>query len=226
MAGFVRAVGLVAWRELQAEWRARSILPAMVVFSLVVGVMFSFALNPGRQVLAEILPGLIWLTFFFAGMLGLGRSFARDAGHDPAAGVLAAPAEPSVLFYGRALANGALVGVTSLFSLAAFAALFDAGWPLDRPAFWAALALGLLGFVAAGTLLGAVAAHARAAELLLPVLGFPVLVPVAIAAVQTTAGSLAGLGWEELATGYRILVVFNVVFWTLPYLLFEWLVEG
>lgn len=226
MTGFWRAAGLVFWRELFAEWRSKTILPAMLVFSLVVGVMFSFALNPGRQVLAEILPGLLWLALFFAGMLGLGRSFARDAGHDPAAGVLAAPVEPSVLFYGRAAANAVLVVVTGLVSLAAFAVLFDAGWPLGQATFWAALALGVLGFVAAGTLLGAVAAHARAAELLLPVLGFPILVPVAIAAVQTTAGSLAGLGWEELAAGYRILVVFNLVFWTLPYLLFEWLAEG
>ncbi len=226
MVRFARKVGLIAFRELQAEARTKEAFVAMLVFALLVAVVFSFALNPGREAREEIFPGLLWVTFFFAGLLGLGRSFAGDRGFEPLGGLLLAPVDRAAIFFGKAAANLVLVGIVELAALPVFSAFFDIRLPLSDGRLWASLVLGTLGFILGGTFMAALAANARAAELLLPLLLFPVLVPVVIAAVQTTGGVLARALTEELAFGYRILVVYTVVFLAAPWLLFEYLLES
>ena len=218
---------LIAQKDLRAELRTKEMLSAMMIFALLVAVIFSFAFDANTSSLREVFPGLLWVGFFFAGTLGLNRSFVNERQNAALHGLMLSPADRSAIYFGKVLGNLAVMGITELVGLPVFLILFDvspgpAPWPLLL-----SLVLATLGFIAVGTFLSALAANTRTSEILLPIILFPVAVPVVLAAVQTTGAALAagGLDAARYYLWMRVLLVYDVVFVVVPFLLFDYVLE-
>ncbi len=220
-----RHVAALVWKDLRAETRTRESLMPMLVFSFVVVTVFGFGLEAAGADLRHVFPGLLWISIYFIGLLGLGRSFGAEKAQDTLAGLTLVPADHSYIFFGKLVANLVLLGVVEAISLPLFFGLLGVTFTAPVLPFLATVALGTVGFASVGTLLSALAANTRAGEMLLPVLVFPVLVPAIIGAVEATA-SLLGVadpsGWPRWL---RLLAVYDVLFVAVPALLFEYLVE-
>jgi heme exporter protein B len=214
----------VLWKDLLSEWRSRDRLVAMILFSLLVVVIFHFALPAGGpQQSRALVPGLLWVATVFAALLGLNRAFALELENDALAGLALAPADRGWIFLGKAAANLLLLLAVQAVTVGALGVAFDAPVAQHLRPLALVLGAGALGIAAAGTLFGAVAVRTRFRELVLPLLLLPLLVPVVAAAVQATA-TLFETGTLPAAP-LRLLAVADAVLWIASYVLFEFVLD-
>lgn len=220
MKDYVRAVVTIARKDARVELRTRQIVLAGAIFTLIVVVVFAFALDLAPATARAVAPGLLWSTLAFAGVLALGRSFAAE--HDSGAldGLLLAPVDPSALYVGKMLGNLAFMLVTLAIAAPAFSVLLGVGllsWALVPTA-----VLGLLGFAAAGTLFAAVALSGRARDVLLPALFLPLAIPVIMTAASATRLGAAG---SPAGDALGVLVACDALYVAVAVLLFGYTVE-
>ena len=221
---YLNKVGAIIAKDIAAELRTHEMLSSMGVFSILVIIVFNFALElSDRQIVLTATPGAVWVTIIFAGMLGLNRSLAVELDKGCLDGLLLTPVDRSAIYVGKALGNALFMLVVEVIVLPLFVVFFDV--PLIQP--WVALIvmLGTLGFAGVGTLLSSMAVNTRAREVMLPILLFPVAVPELIAAVKATAGAMAGLPVSEWQQWLSLLIVFDVVLVTMSFMVFEYVVE-
>lgn len=221
---YLRKVLAVVGKDVRAEFRSKETLSTMLVFALLVVVIFSFAFDPTRETVRDVFPGILWVAFYFAGMLGLNRSFAIENRGDCLHGLMLCPSDRSVIFFGKVAGNLLFMLIMEAVSLPVFFVLFDYGLKGSLPLLLLTMLLGTFGFIAVGTFLAALAANTRACEILLPLILFPVAVPAVIAAVKATSGILAA---DPAQTWFwlRTLVVYDLVFLIVPFLLFDYVLE-
>lgn len=219
----------VAWavfvKDVKVEWRDRETLASMCVFGVLIVFVFNFAFEPAREESLRLLPGLLWIAFAFAGILGFNRSFAVERENQCLEGVALAPVDPGAVYLGKVLANLLFLGVAEAVVIFAASLWYNFSFVPSLRHFIPIVFLGTLGYVAVGTIFGAVAANARMREVMLPVLQFPVAVPVFIGAIESTTGALRGDAPGDYSTWVRLLGGFSVVFLVLSYLLFEYVLE-
>ncbi len=220
---FLRKVWAIFARDIAAELHTREMVSAMLVFSVLALLTFSFALDLRGETARAAAPGVLWVTVAFAGTLGLSRSLAREQQSGCIDGLLLAPVDRSAIFFGKALGNLAFMTVVELVLLPLFAVLFDV--PLLRPGVLLVMALGTPGYGAVGTLLAAIAINTRAREVMLPILLLPLAVPLLIAAVQATAGLVEAATLSEVGGWLRLLVVYDLVIIAVSMLTFGYVVE-
>ncbi len=224
MRSYWRKLWAVARKDLVIELRSRDVLSSALVFTLLVLLIFNFALDLTGETVRAVAPGILWVTFIFAGMLTLGRTFARERERGSLQGLLLAPLDRGALFLAKLLTNLVLLGIVEVVALPGFIALYNLSLR-PGPALLA-IALGTLGFATVGTLFAAVAANTRAREALLPLLLFPVLVPVIIGAVAATGRSLAGADAAPDGPPWLgLLAAFDAIFLALSYVVFEYVIE-
>ncbi len=205
------------------EMRSRETLPLMAVFGLITLVVFTFTFDLRTGNAALLAPGTLWVAFFFAGLLGLGRSFAREVERGSLEGLRATPVDPGALYLAKVLGNLLFVTLLQAVLLPLITILFAV--PVTYLPLATILPLGALGFSAVGTTLAAMAVHTRAREALLPILLLPILVPVIIATVRGTALALDGAGWAQIAPWANLLLGFDVLYLTLSFLTFHLVIE-
>lgn len=188
---FWRHAGAVAWKDLRVELRSREIVYTMAFFAALLVVVFSFAFVKDQGVVAEATPGIIWVAVAFAGTIGLGRAFDREREGDTMRALLLAPASRLSVFVGKAIVIALLIVSVEVIVVPLVALLFGA--PLfDEPApIIALLLLGALGFALVGTVFAAMLLRVRTRDVLLPVVLYPILVPLFIAGTKGTAAVLA-----------------------------------
>jgi heme exporter protein B len=220
---FLRQVWAIIAKDLAAELRTKENLSAMLVFSLLVLVIFNFAFQLKGVDMTALGPGVLWVAFTFSGILGLGRSFASERDKGSLDGILLAPVDRGAILIGKATANLIFILVMEAITLPLFVILFNVALPWFPLIGY--LLLGTLGFAVVGTLLSAVAASTRMREVMLPVLLFPVLVPLFISAVNITSGAFAGQSFSEYSNWFNLLLAFDVIFLVVAFLVFEYVVE-
>ncbi len=220
---YVRKVWAIVVKDVAAELRTREMTSAMLVFSVLAMLIFSFALNLRGAVAQVAAPGVLWVTVVFAGTLGLNRSFTREQVTGGFDGLLLAPVDRSAIFFGKALGNLAFMGIVEIVLLPLCSVLFDV--PLLRPGVLLVMVLGTVGYAAVGTLLAAIAVNTRAREVMLPVLLLPLAVPALIAAVQATSGLVAGATLSDVRPLLRLLIVYDLLIVAVSMLTFGYLVE-
>ncbi len=214
----------IVWKDMIAEWRTKEMFSSMFVFTLLVIVIFKFSFDLRASNATLLVPGILWAALTFAGTLQLGRSASLEVEDGHVDGLLLAPVPRSSIYLGKALGNLVFMSVTELIMLPIFSALFNLN--LFRPLILLAVLLGTVGFASVGTLLSTMAAHSRAREVMLPVLLFPIILPVVIAAVKLTAGVLDGGAWQELVVWVRFLIAFDIIFLVVSLMTFRFVVEG
>ena len=222
MSFFKRTWAIVA-KDVAAELHTKELISAMLVFSVLSMLIFSFALDLRGDLARSAAPGVLWATVAFAGTLGLSRSMAREQQTGSIDGLLLAPVDRSAIFFGKALGNLAFMTVMEAVLLPLFSALFDV--PLLRPGVLVLMLLGTVGYAAAGTLLAAIAVNTRAREVMLPVLLLPVAIPVLIAAVRATGMLVEGTPLSDVGVWVQLLVVYDLVIVAVSMLTFGYVVE-
>jgi heme exporter protein B len=208
---FFAQMWAVARKDLLLELRSRERVLSMATFAVLVAVVFSFALDPSVRA-REIAGAMIWVTVLFAGTLGMGRAFALEREADALTGVLVSPVDRGALFLGKWLANLTVVLVVEAVIFPVYGLFFGLPYGRSLPALVAVVVLATLGFIALGTLFGAIAAHTRLGETLLPILMLPLLIPVVIFAASATQRLLAGRPVAEITSQLRMLAAFDLVF--------------
>jgi len=220
---FLRAAGAVVWKDLAAELRSRELSGAMLVFALLVILIFNFALELDVRTRSTITGGVLWVTFAFAGTIGLNRSMAVEKDRGCLDGLLLAPVDRVAIYFGKVAANLAFLGIVVAVVLPVYSVLYNVN--LFVPGLLGVIALGSIGYVAVGTLLAAMAVQARTRDLLLPILLFPVVLPVLIPAVRASTAILQGVPLEEVEIWIRLLIVYDVVFLVVAWWVFDYVVE-
>lgn len=220
MGDVLRLAWVVARKDLVLEFRTRTAFLAAVVFTALVLVVFNFGRDPTAVATIDLAPSILWVTFTFGAMLALNRAFQLELENQTLEGLLLSPLSRTSLYWGKLVANLVFVGVVEAVGLPLFALFFDVPvgrvlWPLVG-----VIVLASLGFVAVGTLFSAMVIRTRFAELLLPVLVLPFLIPPLIGAVQVTARLFAGRPLSEVAGWLKLLAAYDIVFLTLATLLF------
>jgi heme exporter protein B len=223
MINYFSAFIAIFRKDLAVEWRSRQLLTAMLVFSILVILIFNFALELDARLRAEVSAGVLWATFAFAGTLGLNRSMAIEKELSSLDGLLLAPVDRSAIYFGKTTANMVFMLVVELFTLPIYAVLYNVN--LFTPGFLIVIILGSWAYSTIGTLLTAMAAQARNRELLLPVLLFPVLIPVLVAAVRASTGILDGLEMTYIWPSLNIIIAYGLIMPVLGYMFFDLIVE-
>lgn len=220
----IRQITAIVRKDITLELRTRESITAMVVFAVMAIVMFNFALRLRVDSFRPLTPGVLWVTLVFAGTLGLSRSMSSEQINQCMDGLLLAPCDRSVIFIGKAITNVIFTLAVALLVTPIMAVLFDE--TLVQPGVWLVVLLGVIGYAGAGTLIATMAASTRAREVFLPILLFPLALPLLVAAVIATSGFLDRLPLADFAPWIGVEVAFIVIFWTAGTLLFEYLVEG
>jgi heme exporter protein B len=220
---FLRSVWAVIWKDLAAELRSRELLSAMLVFALLVILIFNFALELDAKARSTITAGVLWVTFAFAGTLGLNRSMAMEKDRGCLDGLLLAPVDRSAIYFGKAIGNLVFMLIVEVIVLPVYSILYNTN--LFNPGLLLVILLGSIGYIAVGTLLASMAVETRTRDVLLPILLFPVVIPVLIAAVKASTGFLQGAPMSEITPWLNLLIVYDLVFTSVAFMVFDYIVE-
>lgn len=221
---FFKAMIAIARKDLAAEFRSRELLSAMLVFSMLVILIFNFALELNIEVRKTVTAGVLWTTFAFAGTLGLNRSMAVEKDRGCMDGLLLAPVDRSAIFFGKAISNLVFMLVVEAIVIPLYAMLYNET-RIFQLEFIGVLLLGSIGYIAVGTLLSTMSVQTRTRDVLLPILLFPVAVPVLLAAVKASGGIITGVPFEEILTPLNLLIVYDVIFIAASFMVFDYVVE-
>jgi heme exporter protein B len=219
----LKATLAIVQKDLAAEFRSRELISAMLVFSLLVILIFNFALELDIKVRQSVTAGVLWTTFAFAGTLGLNRSMAVEKDRGCIDGLLLAPVDRSAIYFGKAISNLAFMLIVEAIVLPVYSMLYNVN--LFRLDLLGVILLGSIGYTAVGTLLSAMAVQTRTRDVLLPILLFPIAVPVLLASVKASNGLLAGAEFAEVLTPLNILIVYDIVFIAVAFMVFDFVVE-
>jgi heme exporter protein B len=219
---FLRTAWLVVRKDVAIEARSWEVVTTTLFFATATVLIFAFAFVKEGQAADDAAGGILWIAIAFSGTLALGRTFERERYNETLRALLLAPAPRPALYLGKLLGMLALLGFTEVLLVPMVAFMFQASL-FSRPLLLAALlAGGTIGFAAVGTLFAAMLVRARSRDVLLPILLYPITIPVIIAGVRGTAALLAPTPDEATATMWiGILGAFDVVFVTLALWTFE-----
>lgn len=220
---YFRAVWAVISKDLSAELRSRELLSAMVVFAVLVILIFNFALELDAVTRSNVTAGVLWVTFAFAGTLGLNRSMAMEKDRGCLDGLLLAPVDRSAIYFGKTLGNLVFMLVVEAVVLPIYSVLYNVN--LFHPGLILVLILGSLGYVVVGTLLSTMTVQTRTRDMLLPILLFPVVIPLFMAAVKASSGFLEGVDFKEISIWVNLLIAFDVIFTAVGFMMFEYVIE-
>ena len=223
MKGLFGPVMVIVWKELLLELRSRELVVSIIVFGLLVVVVFNFALNntPGRS--EELAPGILWAAFAVAAILAMNRAFVRDQEQGGLEGLLISPVSRDAIFLGKALTSLIFMLLVEAALLPIYAVMLD----FSALSFGLMLTifLGTLGFAVVGTLFSAIAVQTRSREVMLPVLFFPVLLPVIIAAVEASTRAVGGETFVGMGRWLPLIAVLDALFLVICPWVFAFVVE-
>jgi heme exporter protein B len=225
MPGIFATTLIVLRKDLLIEWRTRARLNALIFFAVATLLMFSFALGPDTVMMRAHAAGYLWLGMLFSSVLSLGESFRIEAENLALDGIKLAPGDARAIFLGKALGNTLMLWMLGIVLLPVTIALFDVKVAMGIPKLIQVLLIGSMAISAPGTVYAAIASNARARDVLLPLLLFPILIPALLACVKASALIFEGDPMEQLGSWSRLLLSFNVVYWALGFVLFPRVIE-
>jgi len=225
MSLYLRQVRAIVWKDLLLEIRTRERIAAMAAFAVLAGILFNYSLDTTRVAPQGVAAGLVWMTLVFGGILGVGRTFHLEAQDAAMQGILTSPAPKDAVYLGKTFANFVLLYPVALLVLGVFWLFFGLDLGSSPLTLVVSLGLGALGFVALATLFAAVSSGTHMGETLLPILVFPLLVPMVIYGAGATGRILMGRPFAEVAANIRMLAAFALLALAAGAVLFRYVVE-
>ncbi len=221
----VRIALLIAAKDLRIERRTRTALHTAILFATLVLLVVVFARDGGSVSLLTLAPSVLWITIALSSLVALNRAFTLEREHAAIEGILLAPVSRTALFLGKWLANLAFVGLVLLVAFPLWILFYGVAVSWALVSVLAVAGLAMIGITAVGTLFSAMAVRTRHAELILPVLVLPFLLPPIFFAAQATVRLLASRPLVELWGSFRFLLLYDVAFAVLAALLFPAVVD-
>jgi heme exporter protein B len=218
-------VGILLAKDLLIEWRTRARLNALVFFALATLLLFSFAVGPDTKLLARNAGGYLWLALLFSSVLALGESFRVEQENLTLDGLRLAPADARAIFLSKALGNTVLLVGLGAVLVPVMVALYGVQVSLGLGSLAGTVVLGCMAISAPGTVYSAIASNARARDVLLPLLLFPLIIPALLAAAKATSLVLQGDPMNQLGSWFGLLTGFNLIYWGLGFVLFPRVIE-
>lgn len=221
MRDFLGKASVILWKDILSEARTRDVATSVLVFAILVMVIFNFAFEPGS--VGVVAPGVLWVAFTFAGLLGMNRSFVVEREGDCLEGLMLCPVDRGVIYLGKMLGILVFMLAVEVIVLPIFSVFFNL--PIFMPKVFLIAVLATVGFASVGTLFSALSVNTKARDIMLPILFFPIVTPVIIAAVKATELVLAGEPWGSFSTWLQIIAAFDVIFLVVSSVVFEFVVE-
>ena len=222
---YFKKIWAIVWKDIRAEIRTKEIFSSMFIFSLLVLVIFNFSIDLLEVNPLDIAQGVLWIAFTFSGILGLNRSFLFEKENDRLQGLMLTPVDRSAIYFGKMLGNLIFMLIMEAIAVPIFVVLFNIGICDKIISLAIVIILGTLGFVTVGTLFSAMSVNIKAREVMLPILLFPIVVPVIIASVKSTGAILTGKPFDDIISWLKLIAVFDVVFLVVSFLSFEYIIE-
>ena len=213
----------ITWKDTLSEMRTKEIISSVLVFTLLVIVIFNFAFGASQEMMRLVAPGILWVTFAFAGVLSLNRSFVPEQEQGCLEGLMVCPVSREVIYVGKMLGSLLFMLIIEAIALPIFAFLFNLpvlSLPIITITF-----LATVGFAAVGTLFSALAVNTKAREMVLPILFLPIVIPIIISAVEATGAALSGEPWSEIGSWLQIIGAFDVIILVVSFLVFAYIIE-
>ena len=223
MARLLLPVGLILWKDILLELRSKDIVLSVAVFGLLVVIVFSFALNVTPRLVTQLAPGILGVAFAFAGTLAMNRAFVREKEQGGLEGLLLTPVSRDAIFLGKVLAIFIFMLVVEFILLPVFAIML--GFSAFSFMLLLTIVLATLGFATVGTLFSAIAVQTRSREIMLPVLFFPIVLPVIIAAVEASTQAIGGDSGVGIGRWLPLIGVFDALFLVICPWVFSFVVE-
>jgi len=222
----LRHTTLLLWKDLLLEIRRRESLLTMFFFGTLLLFVFHFSFDLPPDKVAEMAPALLWLAFLFTGTLGLAQLFQAERENHCLDALLLSPLDRGALFLAKTSFNLILMLLVELVVMPLFWILFNlSAWNLLPQLFLVTL-LGTIGFCVLGTIMSALTLRARARELLLPLVLFPLMIPVILATIRCMESVLKNGEFGDAASWLKLLLGFDVIFMTVGVLIFDWVIES
>jgi heme exporter protein B len=217
----------LAWKDLLMEFRTKQMLNSMVIFSLLVIVIFNYSFSNilFNIKVEDIAPGILWIAFTFAGMLGLSRSFSSEMEEGCLDGLKLCPVDPSTIYLGKVVSNLVIMFLIEAIIVPLFIVLFNFSDVKGLAGLVVIILLGTIGFILVGTLFSALTVNMRTREILLPVILFPIIIPLIMSSVMATQKVLSTGDLFAAIDEIRLLVVYDLVFFIAAQLVFEYVIE-
>ncbi len=216
-------VWAIVWKDILTEFRTRETVVSVLVFATLIVVIFNFAFDSEENSIGLIAPGVLWVALIFAGVLSLNRTFAIEKETGCIEGLMLCPVSRDILYWGKMIASFLLMLTIEIFVTPMFLILYDL--PLFVPELILIIVLTTLGFVSVGTLFSALAMNIRARDIMLPVLFFPVVVPIIISAVEATQVALDGKPFSDMSSWLQIIGAFDAIFLVVSAFTFQYVIE-
>ena len=223
MRDWLHSVRTLVWKDLLQEWRSRDMLTAMFAFAILTLFIFNYAIELSPVNRAEIASGIIWVVIVFAGTLGLNRSFTAEQDQGCFDALVMAVSDVSAIYFGKMLTNWLVMLFVSILILPIYSLLYNQS--LINLGFILVLVLGAWCYSAAGTLIAGMTVQTRMRDLLLPILLFPILMPVNMAVVKAAGGILAGAPLVEVQAWLVLLAAYGIIVTTVSILVFEYVIR-
>jgi heme exporter protein B len=221
-----RRVRAIAKKDVTTELRAKAGFNSVASLGVTILILLGLALGPDAQALRNAAVGAVWLSVLFSGVLAFNRSFQVELESGALEPLLQYPGSRWTIFAGKLLGNMIFLTVMVVIVVAAGVVLFGVGVPARWPSLLGVFALGVVGLVVLGTFYASMASRSRAREVLLPLLLFPMLVPVLIAATTASKAILGTDVMHEAGAWIRLLVAYDLVFLTATFIAFEHVIEA
>ena len=213
----------ITWKDTISEIRTKEIISSVLVFTILVIVIFNFAFGASQETMRRVAPGILWVTFAFAGVLSLNRAFIPEKEQGCIEGLMVCPISREVIYVGKMLGSLLFMLIIEAIALLIFTFLFNL--PIFSLQLITVIFLATVGFISVGTLFSALAINTKAREMVLPILFLPIVVPVIISAVEVSRKTLSSESWGELAPWLQIIGAFDAIFLVVSFLVFSYIIE-
>lgn len=210
-------------KDLIQEWRSKDIISAMLAFAVLTLFIFNYALSLSPQAQASIATGIVWVLVVFAGTLGINRSFSAEQDQGCFDALLLGAPDLSLVYLAKMLSNFLIMGLLALFLLPVYSLLYN--FSLFNGLFVGLILLGAWAYSAMATLLAGLSVQTRMRDMLLPVLLFPLLMPVNIAVVKAGTAILEGLPFADISICFTLLAAYAVIITTISSMVFEYVIK-
>ena len=221
----MRRVMAIVWKDLTAERRSKANFNGVVFLAALILLLFGFALGPDQDALREAAAGVLWLTVLFSGVLSFNRSYELEIENGALEMLLMYPGDRRSIYVGKVIANLTFVLLVEAVLVPMAIVMYNLPVGPDQVGVIGVLLLGTTGFVTLGTFYAAMASRVRAREVLLPLLLFPMLVPLLVSSVEATGALLVGDPMGDSGAWIRLLLVYDAVFLAVSYVAFEYVIE-
>jgi heme exporter protein B len=215
----------IVQKDLRLDLRRLENFISLLFFSLIILLVFAFALPADKESHRLLAPGIYWVTFLLSGILALNKSFQLERENSVMEALLLAPVSRGAIFLGKMLGNLLFIFIVQLILIPLFSILFHTLTPVQYGEMLVLSVIVTTGFTALGTLLSGLTADLRFKEILLPILLFPLLVPLLLAAVTITRGILDSQGFGETADWLKLLIGFDLIYMIVAFLTFDFVME-